>query len=75
MPPTKLSKLKAAAAAGDWQMALRIAAKFPQLGDHGPAIKRAHEAIHSGAFYRQIGKDPEALIQAGIQALRERYRI
>jgi hypothetical protein len=70
---TKLSKLKAAAAQGDWAGALRIAAKFSELGEHEAAIKRAHEASHSAAFYRQIGHDPHACIQAGINALRERY--
>ena len=54
---------------------MRIAAKFPQLGAHAAAIKRAHEASHSAAFYRQIGRDPDELIRAGIQALRERYNI
>ena len=72
---TKLSKLKAAAAQGDWAGALRIAAKFPELGEHAATIKRAHEASHSAAFYRQIGRDPDACVQAGIQALRERYSL
>jgi len=75
MQPTKISQLKQAAARGDWATALRIAAKFPQLGAHAAAIKRAHEASHSAAFYRQIGRDPDELIRAGIQALRERYNI
>lgn len=70
---TKLSKLAAAAMAGDWQAALRIAAKFPSLGDERDAIKRAHEAHANPAFYQQIGKDPEALIAAGIAALKRRY--
>ncbi|NGM47967.1 hypothetical protein G5B31_20835, partial [Rhodobacter sp. SGA-6-6] len=53
---TKLSKLKALAAVGDWQGALRIAARFPSLGDHKAAIVRAHEAFENGHFYRQIGR-------------------
>ncbi len=72
---TKLSRLRAAAAAGDWAGALRIAAKFPELGEHAAAIRRAHEASHSAAFYRQIGRNPEDCIQAGIDALRQRYGI
>lgn len=72
---TKLSKLKALAAVGDWQGALRIAARFPSLGDHKAAIVRAHEAFENGHFYRQIGRDPEVLIAAGIAALRSRYRL
>ena len=72
-PQTKIAQLRAMAAAGDWPAALRLAAKFPRLGEHGPAIKRAHEAIAHPAFWRHIGKDPEALVLAGIEALRERY--
>lgn len=72
---TKISKLKAAAASGNWAEALRIAARFPRLGEHGPIIIRAHEALHSAAFYRQLGRDPEALVAAGIEALKQRYRL
>lgn len=76
MIPTKLSTLKARAAAGDWKGALSIAAKFPQLGEHREAIKAAHECLTGGAdFYRQCRKDPDALIAAGISALCQRYRI
>jgi hypothetical protein len=72
---TKLSKLKAAASSGDWAGALRIAAKFPQLGEHKTVIVRAHECFVNPAFYRQLGRDPEACIEAGISALRIRYRL
>ena len=72
---TKLSKLKAAAAIGDWAGALRIAAKFPQLGEHKAEIVRAHECLVNPQFYRQLGRDPEACVAAGIAALRLRYGI
>jgi hypothetical protein len=70
---TKISQLRQAAAQGDWPKALRIAARFSELGDHGPEIVRAHEAGHNPRFYRQIGKDPDAAIAAGIAALKARY--
>jgi len=72
---TKISKLRACATAGDWQGALQIAARFPSLGDNRAQIVRAHEAFIRPGFYRQIGKDPEALIAEGITALRARYRL
>lgn len=75
MRTTKLALLKEAAAAGDWRKALAIAAKFPQLGEHKRAITTAHECNVRPGFYRQLGKDPEALVQAGIAALRERYAL
>jgi hypothetical protein len=70
---TKLSKLKAAARKGDWQEALRIAACFPQLGDHDAEIKRAHEAFANDRFYAQIGRNRDDLIAAGAAALKARY--
>lgn len=72
---TKISKLRAAAASGDWTLALRIAVRFPDLGDHSAAIVRAHEAGHNPRFYRSLGKDPAALIEAGIIALKDRYKL
>lgn len=72
---TKLSKLKAAAEAGDWHEALRIAARFQELGDHEKAILRAHQATWNPAWSRQLGRDPDADIAAGIAALKARYQL
>jgi hypothetical protein len=72
-PPTKLSQLKAAMQAEDWQLALRIAARFPELGEHAAAIRRGHEAYTNPRFYLQLGKDLEKLKAAGRRALIERY--
>lgn len=74
VPPRKLDGVLAAMRADNWHEAIRLAAKFPRLGPQGPAIMRAHEAIQRPDFQRQLGRDPEALIAAGIAALRERYR-
>ena len=70
---TKLSKLLAAMAADDWRKALSIASKFAQLGDEKVPITRAHDALLRPDFYRQIGKDPSALVDEGKAALRRRY--
>lgn len=59
--------------AEDWRGALRIAARFPRLGEHGEAIRLGWSALTNAGFYRQIGKDPDAMVQDGILALRERY--
>lgn len=72
---TKLDRIRACAAAGDWQSALRIAARFPSLGDEKAAIVRAHEAFEHPRFYQQLGRDPAVLIAEGIAALRSRYRL
>lgn len=72
---TKLGKLKAALARGDEVGALRIAARFPRLGEHKERITRAWAAYQNADFYRGIGKDPEELFRDGIRAIRERYHL
>lgn len=72
---TKLDMLINHARAGRWRYALRIAARFPQLGEHRADILRGHEAHSNPGFYRQLGHDPEALIAAGIAALQARYNL
>ena len=72
---TKLSKLLAAAEIGDWRKAVSIASKFGELGDAKEAITRAQMAYTNPRFCRQIGRDPEACIEAGRSALIVRYSI
>jgi hypothetical protein len=71
--PTKLSQLKAAMQAGNWRLALRIAARFQELGEHAAAIRRGHEAYTNPRFYLQLGRDLQALKEAGKRALIARY--
>ena len=70
---TKLQTLKNAAAAGDWQKAFSIAAKFPRLGVHRNAILDAHSAFTNPRFLKQIGRDVDACIEAGKLALIAAY--
>lgn len=70
---TKISILLDFMANEDWRSALRLAVSFARLGEEKQAITRAWQAIQSPAFYREIGKDPDALIAEGIAALRRRY--
>lgn len=72
---TKLQALKDAAARQDWHSALRIAAKFADLGEHKAAIVRGHEAHSNARFAKQLGRDPQGDIDAGILALCARYRL
>lgn len=69
----KIDRLRSLMAAGDWPAALSLAASFPQLGQERAAIVRGHEAHVHPRFYRQLGHDPEALVQKGIAALRSKY--
>jgi hypothetical protein len=70
---TKLDTVREAAERGDWQQAIAIAARFPQLGTQRAAILDAHVAFQNPRFAQQIGKDPAALIAAGCAALRGKY--
>lgn len=72
---TKLETLKSAAAAGDWQKAFSIAARFPRLGAHRNAILDAHSAYTNPRFLVQIGRSPEECIQAGKAALITAYKL
>ncbi len=70
---TKLDTLKTAAAAGDWQTAFSIAARFPRLGAHRNAILDAHMAFTNPRFLAQVRRDPAACIEGGKLALIAAY--
>lgn len=72
-PPKKIDLLRAAWGAGDRPGALKIAARFPDLGEHADAIRRAHDAALRPGMYRQMKRDPEAIINAGYEAIAARY--
>jgi len=71
---TKLSILQNLMAAGRLVEALKLAAKFPQLGPQKAAITRGADALNHPRFYEQLGKNPADLVAAGIAALKERYQ-
>jgi hypothetical protein len=70
---TKLAKLLDLMELGDWPAAIRFAAKFQRLGDHRDDLLRAKDALQNPDFYRQIKRDPDALVQSGIDALKSKY--
>lgn len=70
---TKLSILQGHMKAGEWKKAIALAAKFPRLGVYRDAILDAHTAIVNPGFTRQLRRDPDADIAAGIAALRLAY--
>ena len=72
-PITKLSVLRSAWERGDRMGALRIAARFSDLGSHKDSIQRGWDAAQRPDFYKQLRKDPTALTEAAFTALAERY--
>ena len=70
---TKLAQVREMMACGDMRGAVLMAAKFADLGNQRNAILSAREAYLRPTFQKQIGKNPDALIRAGIAALHERF--
>jgi len=70
---SKLDKVKSALRAGDEISALRIAAKFYELGKQKKRITQAWAAYQNPEFYRALKLDPDILFADGIQAIKERY--
>jgi hypothetical protein len=70
---TKLSVVKKHMASNNWQEAIRLAAKFPQLGNQRGAILDANLAYTNPRFMVQIKKDLNALKDAGRLALISRF--
>jgi hypothetical protein len=67
----KIDILREYMACGDWYAALRLAASWP---DAVPEVRKAWEGCARPDFQRQLGRDPEALVEAGKAALKTRYR-
>lgn len=72
-PDKKGEKIRRLVAEENWREALRLAAGLGALGEDKVAIQRAWEAMARPEFTRQLGRDPEALIEAGKEALRRRF--
>jgi hypothetical protein len=70
---TKLEQVKQAYANGNYKNALRIAAKFPQLGDERKAITLASECFTNPRFYQQVGVNIDQAINDGVKALAGKY--
>jgi hypothetical protein len=74
-PATKLSKLTSAWRRGDRLGALRIAARFPRLGDAEGPVLRATAFLLSPRVYEQMGYHREAVLLSAYDALQKRYHL
>jgi hypothetical protein len=72
-PVKKIVLLRVHIAAGRWREAMKLAASFPRLGDEKVAIERAWLAYTRPEFCRQLGRDPDQLIEDGKRTLRKKY--
>ncbi len=71
--PTKTAKLRAAWAKGDKIGALRIAARFFDRSNDTMAFKRGFGAHNNPRFYRQIGRNPEAITADALKLLARKF--
>ncbi len=55
--------------------ALRIAARFFDRSGETKTFKRGIDAFNNPGFYRQIGKEPEQIIQDALEILANRFRL
>lgn len=72
-PRRGIAEIRALLSAANWRDAIKMAAGFRDLGKQADVIKTAWSAIQHPAFYEGIGKRPDILINAGIDALKKRY--
>ena len=70
---TKTDKIKKAIEAGDARKAISLASKFFDRSAETQLYKQAQSAANNPGFYRQIGKDPDAIIAAAMDNLTHRF--
>lgn len=70
---TKSDIIKDALANGDTRKAISVASKFFDRSEETQLYKQAQAAIGNPRFYRQIGKDPDAIVDAAVTRLRARF--
>jgi hypothetical protein len=69
----KIDTLRKLADSGQWERAVRFAARFPRLGEYKKRIERAQAAWENPRFMEQLGFSIADLKADGILALCERY--
>lgn len=71
-PEEAVEKIRRHLKAGETKEALRLAVKL-RLGPDKAAVERAWQALQRPAFCRELGRDPEGLLNEGLAALRRRF--
>jgi hypothetical protein len=71
--PRAEESVRAAVATGHWRKAARLALKLRSLGADKVTIQRMWDAYTRPAFCRELKRDPEQLIAAGIEVLQRRF--
>jgi hypothetical protein len=72
---SKTDQIRAAWDSGDQIGALRIAARFFDRSSDTKTFKRGIDAYNNPSFYRQLGKDPEQIVQDALDVLAKRFNL
>lgn len=72
---SKASQLRKLMAQGEWHKAIRMAAKFPDLGDERSFILDANLAITNPRWCLGLNQDIPQVIALGVAALIRRYSV
>lgn len=72
---SKLDQIREAWTKGDKIAALRITSRFFDRSPETQTFKRGWDAANNPGFYRQIGRDPDALTRDAIDALAKKFSL
>lgn len=72
-PTTKTAQIREAWAAGDKLGALRIASRFGDQSGDTKAMKRGWDAHQNPDFYRQVGKNPDELVEKAFAIIERKF--
>lgn len=72
---SKLDQIREAWAEGDKLAALRIASRFFDRSDDTKLFQRGYQAHTNPAFFKQIGKDPSALVDEATERLARKFKL
>jgi hypothetical protein len=73
MQQSKSERIKRALESGDWLTALKIASRFFDRSEDTLIFKRGIDAYRHPAFYDQLGKNPEQIVNEAVSLLRRRF--
>lgn len=70
---SKSEQIRNALDSGNAAKALSLASKFFDRSERTQLYKQAQSAANNPSFYRQIGKDPNAIVDLALADLRSRF--
>jgi hypothetical protein len=70
---SKTDQIKNAILKNDYTKAISIASKFFDKSSDTKLYKQAQSALQSPAFYKQIGKNPEDILNKAIESLKIKF--